>query len=75
MTQLSKRMRKEEYENEFSNKTKAEQLRIKKKKSNMKMKKIIKKNLTRINNQNIQESLIIKKIRIKKRKKNQKMTQ
>ena len=29
MTQLSKRMRKEEYENEFSNKTKAEQLRIK----------------------------------------------
>ena len=29
MTQLSKRMRKEEYENEFSNKTKAEQLRTK----------------------------------------------
>ena len=29
MTQLSKRMRKEEFENEFSNKTKAEQLRTK----------------------------------------------
>ena len=35
----------------------------------MKMKKTMKKNLTKIKNQNIQESLIIKKISIKKEKK------
>ena len=33
------------------------------------MKKTMKKNLTKIKNQNIQESLIIKKISIKKEKK------